>query len=652
MKKSHIKVVDKDITETKKNEIRTQLFKTEVKLMSESDILDFLTYEEGRLCLHCKNDSIVPLIQCFRMFIKSDTMYDQNGIPNTIDVHIVNEHYKRDVSKYIDMIQHIRSIGISENPSKDINGVELRLVDRANRLIQAISDAKEQVLLYERQHNRINCPTIVAEDTMFHCSTMDDEGDLSAYQQILLYLLNTASQNEMRKYKGYCYQQIESPDGYKTRAWKPIISIPEFVYTNTQKETKFDMWKNLTIKSSNTRDSIKHLTDCIDVQFPTLQKNRCVWSFKNGILIGKYWSEAEQSYIPRFFRYDSPDFQCLDPTLTSCKYFDQDFTWDFSDTNWRNIKTPNMQQVLDYQRFPSEVYEWMYVFGGRLMFDVGDLDQWQVIPFLKGIARSGKSTLITKAFKKFYDNEDVRTLSNNIERKFGLSSIYDGFMFISPEVKGDLCLEQAEFQSLVSGEDISIARKNEKAISITWKTPGILAGNEVPGWKDNSGSVMRRIVTFDFCRQVQDADPKLDEKIQGELPNIMIKCLLAYIEYTKRYSDKDIWTVLPEYFKKIQMQVAMVTNALQHFLNSEKLKFSEDSFCPQKVFIQNFNAHCVENNLGKFKFNPDFYAGPFSSRDIVVKNQEVTYRDKKLMAQPIIFGLDIIQDSVQFSDDY
>ena len=63
--------------------------------------------------------------------------------------------------------------------------------------------------------------------------------------------------------------------------------------------------------------------------------------------------------------------------------------------------------------------------------------------------------------KKFYESEDVRTLSNNVERKFGLSSIYDGFMFIAPEVKGDLCLEQAEFQSLVSGEDISIACKHK-----------------------------------------------------------------------------------------------------------------------------------------------------------------------------------------------
>jgi hypothetical protein len=40
-------------------------------------------------------------------------------------------------------------------------------------------------------------------------------------------------------------------------------------------------------------------------------------------------------------------------------------------------------------------------------------------------------------------------------------------MFIAPEVKGDLALEQAEFQSIVSGEDVSIAVKNKTAMSLS-----------------------------------------------------------------------------------------------------------------------------------------------------------------------------------------
>jgi hypothetical protein len=270
-----------------------------------------------------------------------------------------------------------------------------------------------------------------------------------------------------------------------------------------------------------------------------------------------------------------------------------------------------------------------------------------VIPFLKGIAKSGKSTIITKVFKKFYDSEDVRTLSNNVERKFGLSSIHDGFMFIAPEVKGDLCLEQAEFQSLVSGEDISIACKHKKAQSIEWKAPGILAGNEVPNWKDNSGSVLRRILPWNFGKQVMEADPYLDEKLEKELAAIHLKCIRAYLEYSQKYSEQDIWNVVPKYFKVIQTQVAMVTNSLQNFLASEKVRYGPELFCLQKSFVERFNQHCTENNLGKIKFNQDMYAGPFSSRTLDVRVEARTYKGQSYSATAFIFGVELVEEGVQ-----
>ena len=96
----------------------------------------------------------------------------------------------------------------------------------------------------------------------------------------------------------------------------------------------------------------------------------------------------------------------------------------------------------------------------------------------------------------------------------------------------------------------------------------------------------------------------------------------------------------------------MVTNSLQHFLSSEKVKFGDTLCCPQKLFVQMFNQHCIENNLGKFKFNPDFYAGPFSSRDIVVKMDTLTWNGKMYTNQPIVCGVDLQKDATEFSDDY
>jgi hypothetical protein len=58
-----------------------------------------------------------------------------------------------------------------------------------------------------------------------------------------------------------------------------------------------------------------------------------------------------------------------------------------------------------------------------------------------------------------------------------------------------------------------------------------------------------------------EADPYLDEKLDKELPAIHLKCIRAYLEYAQKYSEQDIWNVVPKYFKIIQTQVAMVTNA-------------------------------------------------------------------------------------------
>jgi hypothetical protein len=455
----------------------------------------------------------------------------------------------------------------------------------------------------------------------------------------------------MRRYGDYCCKQIETPEGHLTKAWKPVMEIKDFVYHYTQKEDKYDMWRNMTSKGSAVADVVKHLTNCKDLQFPPIKKNRNVWSFRNGIFVGKEWEPTQGKYICTFYQYGSTEIQTLDPTIVSCKYFDQDFvTYDHMD-DWYSVPTPHMQSVMDYQKFPEDVCRWIYVFCGRLCYQVNDMDCWQVIPFLKGIAQSGKSTIITKVCKKFYDTQDVKTLSNNIEKKFGLESILGGFMFISPEVKGDLALEQAEFQSLVSGEDLSIARKFKTAQSLTWDVPGILAGNEVPNWRDNSGSILRRIVTWNFGKQVQQADPTLEDKLDLEIPAIMCKCVRAYLEYSQKYHDKDIWTVLPPYFKTVQTQVAMVTNTLQNYLASGKLKYGSDLCVPQQLFVAEFNKHCQENNLGRPRFNPDFYAGPFSSRELEVRQHTGTYANVAYANKPFVFGCDLVREVAAF-DDY
>ena len=413
------------------------------------------------------------------------------------------------------------------------------------------------------------------------------------------------------------------------------------------------LWKDLTSKGTATLNQlIRYLGDCHDMQFPEIKKNRHLWSFKNGLFLGKIWSDKTGLYQSEFYPYDSKEAMNLDPREVSSKYFDVDFEDYHHLENWYDIPTPHFDKVLKSQNFEENVCKWMYVMAGRLCFDLNDIDKWQIIPFLKGIARSGKSTLITKVIKKFYENDDIRTLSNNIETKFGLSSICDGHMFIAPEIKGDLRLEQAEFQSIVSGEDVSIAVKGEKAKNITWNIPGILGGNEIPNWKDNSGSILRRLLTWDFKKQIKDkdTDPLLEKKLELELPIILQKCIRGYLEYAQKYQSDDIWNVVPRYFEEVRKQVAQNTNQLEHYLQSDDVVIDETKMVPLKIFKQAFNTHCLANNMSKPRFTQDFYIGPFSSRDIKVRRvPEMLYGNepKPRRDEDFVIGVDIRKDEIE-----
>ena len=645
----HTHFIDK---EPNKYEALTELQKQHIQSMKEEQVLDVIDKFEQAWSLK-SNDFRNARELGYRQFVHPDN-FDDYGNPNVNDIDLLAIKGIRDkqMTYLTNLKNHVRDLKIHKQEPND-DGITVR--KRINNIICQVDDGYHNIRRHYMSFERVDNPTVQPQFSVLgDPSPLDSEAvqNSTPFQKCLLYSLDQTGKAGYRRYKGQCCEEIKTVEGHRTRAWRPKFTIEQFIYSLAQKDDNFEVWQNFTSRGTVFRDVIDNMSKCLDAQFPEITKRRHVWSFKNGVFVGKEWIPDRGVYDCRFYPYDSQKFRCLDPTIIACKYFDQQFD-DFSHLErWQDIPTPWFDSVLKYQKFEEEVCNWAYVMGGRLCFDVGELDGWQVIPFFKGIARSGKSTLITKVFKKFYENEDVGTLSNNIEKKFGLSAIKDAFMFIAPEVKGDLALEQAEFQSMVSGEDVSVAVKNKTAVSIEWNVPGVLGGNEVPNWKDNSGSVLRRILPWNFSKQVKDADPQLDEKLNRELPIILLKCVKAYLDYSSKYNNKDIWNVVPEYFKKIQKQVAMVASTLHNFLESTNIIFGKDLFVPQKLFIQVFNQHCQANNLGKPKFNQDFYAGPFSSREIEVREEVVTYKGRTYPRQPVIYGVDVVEESLGFTDDY
>ena len=468
----------------------------------------------------------------------------------------------------------------------------------------------------------------------------------SPLQNLILYLLDNIYLDSLQRYNGSLYEKVLW-QGHFTHCWKERKSIEQYIYEKCESTADYGQFHNLTSCASNIGNATTFLEKCCDPRISDLVKDRHVFAFTNGIYNCNEYDRELKTHYDHFYEYGADITNSLDINVVASKFFKMEFN-NYEDTDdWYNIPTPTLQSIFDYQEFDEDVSRWIYVFLGRLLFNLGELDNWQVALFLEGVAGSGKST-VTKIVKKFYETIDVGVLSNNIEKKFGLSSLRNKLLFLAPEIKNDFGLEQSEFQLLVEGGDMQLPVKFKDSHYIEWKIPGLFAGNEPPNYTDNSGSISRRLVVAKFHKKVNNKDSDMDKKLEKELSSIIKKSASAYLSAVNRYRGQDFWSSLPKYFRDTQRDMAQNTHSLEHFLSSGKVLIGEEHYCREKLFTQAFNEHCKECHLERHKWSTDYYLGVFGNYSIVIKkNTKMKYPNNangKTWSGTFIFGVDIINE--------
>ena len=432
-----------------------------------------------------------------------------------------------------------------------------------------------------------------------------DVTKLNTLQAFLFFVLDQLQKRNLRRYQGCCYEEIESPPvlqasgatkRYKTHAWKRLCDINEFVLSCAPKETHFTMWQNMLSGDTKSK-TIHHLEHGFETQFPDLDPDRHWHAFPNGLYSTNY-----KSFFPWGHKR-------ITATITACKYhedvFPEELLQDQLFPTWQSIPTPHFQRILDTQlahivhvemdpaghpmrdlegelvTTPEgpKVIEWAYIMLGRLLYEVNEKDCWQVLPFFVGRAGTGKS-LILSTVASFFEDLDVAVVSNDQQKGFGLETVYNKMLWLVKEVKHDFTIDQAQFQSMITGEEMSIQRKNKTALQVVWRSPGVLAGNELANWSDNSGSISRRLILFYFNKRVSNSDPHLAARLKQELPSIMHKCCLAYATAVVQYGKSDLWglnrsidplalgskTILPSYFHVNKTNLKQQTHLMENFL--------------------------------------------------------------------------------------
>lgn len=248
---------------------------------------------------------------------------------------------------------------------------------RMNRVMAVVSFmyvVADATLRAQERTNNLDPPgpSDDMRQAFYNFSTITDSTPDSRkpYQNLLVHLACQAQMKGYRRYGEHVYEPLQTGDGHNTHSWEQVCDIKTFVYKCCRQEFHYDNWVMLTDHPSNARNAIGYLTDCEDYRFPRLTRDRSAFSFTNGI----YLAERDQ-----FCPYGSAAAGAVPSGLCCSKHFPHPFPPASSDMPWGDIPTPTFDSVLAAQQFPSEVSRWLLVFMGRLLYDVGQRDNWYVL---------------------------------------------------------------------------------------------------------------------------------------------------------------------------------------------------------------------------------------------------------------------------------
>src|SRR3989344_4741992 len=257
---------------------------------------------------------------------------------------------------------------------------------------------------------------------------------------------------------------------------------------------------------------------------------------------------------------------------------------------------------------------------GRMLYTFRDSeghmrDNWQKILFIKGLAGTGKST-IAAVMKNIYPANQVGTINSRCEENFPIYACYDKYCWMCPEVRYNFMLDTALFQSMVSGDPISVAIKNKDAVAVDWNIPGLLIGNQFPKmWADAGGSIIRRVLLANYREVPGQVDPGLVDRIlTTEMSAVIVKLNSSYLKLRQllKSAGKTLDDILPLYFRVTRSLLMNEVHTLYYFLSNEgeNIELGEKFFVSLREFRSQFNIFCGNKGLPQQKWTPDFYTMP------------------------------------------
>jgi hypothetical protein len=362
-----------------------------------------------------------------------------------------------------------------------------------------------------------------------------------------------------------------------SHAWEKDCTIKEFVARCVQEDSVPDIWEDLHSSSGLRQRVIDHLEASPEIV--DLKPNRLVWAFCNGII-----AFDSENGDPRFYPFGPSDLQqpALPLNLVCCKYYNQEFDSGclrYDQKQFMEIPTPSMTKILNYQNLDTATQEVFFALLGRLLYRANDLENWGVSLFIKGVEESGKSA-VGKLVQHFFKQENIAVISEDRE----------GYEQVDLDKSLFVCMSMTKYWEI-------------PAAAFKSATPGLFIGSQVGHSELSAAALSKRLLVCEFSERFASLDPDLDDKLEAELPALIVKCQQAYMSMINKCAGRCIWTCVPHYFKR--MQLKFETNQIKRFLaEPQQFTVGEALKMPLIKFGTMFRAFLQTNSIC-YKWNRD-----------------------------------------------
>ena len=482
------------------------------------------------------------------------------------------------------------------------------------------------------------------------------ESEATPFQSLLLFLLRRLRELKYRRRGDSCYDLVRGMGSGPTFAWTRVCSIREFVLREVRKEAVPDQWRHLTNPRDNLDAVTRHLSEVEHPEFGALDVDMWLIAFPNGVYSirdNAFWphecqvqwtalatSVQEERRLSGWgaeYRLVPPQ-----PQVSAINYVDAPF-------RMRSDHPGCIQEICDVLQtigIDATTQWWFFVLCGRLLFPVNLLDRWQVMLYMKtsDVCDNVALCALVDVFRYLVGGNTVASVASGVSTQAALETLRSsriGAMLL----RDAMPLEQGDWHAAASGEEVVIIPgRSQPPFTITWTNQLLAVGAHI-GYKNDAGTVDRRVVMYDVSTAPPESFHKLRHLLHVNADIWLQTIVEAYLTAVHEYGDRDIWApnVLPTSMHSARQSLREITTPLLSCIMSEIFKRDQSLYMPLSDFKEMYQDYRRRRGLPTQRWVREHWQATFEDLSLRIERGQRDYCGQRTTEW--LCGLDTIERS-------